>query len=209
MNHPLCHKVRKSTQKYAKVRKSTQKCAKVRRSTQKWVGRKAGLARDTSKEKKKKKRTRPASHPPRDPRARRNEILRSDPLTLTYTPPMGIRERGYVSIIREIYPYNNVNIYSIYKIYRDLWQSWWFMIYGKVDGSTFMAKRMVQDLWKSGRFKKMGREAKKPPPAPPPHHRGGRGNGFFVSRPIFLNHPLFHKSWTIRFAINLEPSTLP
>ena len=34
------------------------------------------------KKEKKKKRTWPASHPSRDPRACRNEILRSDPLTL-------------------------------------------------------------------------------------------------------------------------------
>ena len=60
-----------------------------RKSLLLWVSRKAGLARGHfkgEKKEKKKKRTWPASHPPRDPRARRNEILRSDPLTLTNHP---------------------------------------------------------------------------------------------------------------------------
>jgi len=70
----------------------------------------------------------------------------------------------------------------------DLWQSGWFKIYGKVDGSRFMKEWMVQ---------KMGREAKKPLPLPlppPPPGGGAGGGGAFFLRPLFLNHPLFHKS---------------
>ncbi len=75
----------------------------------------------------------------------------------------------------------------------DLWQSGWFKIYGKVDGSRFMKEWMVQ---------KMGREAKK---AAAPRTGGGegKGKGLFCFAPHFiepstlsliLNHPLCHKS---------------
>ena len=60
------------------------------------------LARGHLKGEKKKKRTWPASHPPRDPRARRNEILRSDPLTLMIPigPKIGDRERGANGVMK-------------------------------------------------------------------------------------------------------------
>ncbi len=94
----------------------------------------------------------------------------------------------------------------------DVFLDFW-MIYGKVDGSWFMAKWMVQDLWQSGWFKiyervdgskKWGGEGKKPPfPFPPPACGGGagRGGGFFPSPPPFF--------WTLPSFINLQPSTLP
>ncbi len=82
-------------------------------------------------------------------------------------------------------------------------------IYGKVDGSWFMAKWMVQDLWQSGWFKiyervdgsKNGARSKKPfpLPLPPPGGGGGGGGGGVASRPIFLNHPLCHKSRIVHF----------
>ncbi len=71
----------------------------------------------------------------------------------------------------------------------DLWQSGWFKIYGKVDGSRFMKEWMVQ---KNG-----GAKEKSPHfPSPPPlaGGGGGRGGAFFLRPPIFLNRPLFHKS---------------